>query len=78
MPKEETVKTQVALIKRDMEYIKRAMDDLKVSVNEVKKNTQDNFVTKAEFTPVRMVVYGLVGLLLTAVVGSLISLVVTQ
>jgi tetrahydromethanopterin S-methyltransferase subunit B len=76
MAKEQTVKTQVALMKKDIEYIRRSLDDLNGTVKDVKKNTEMNFVTKAEFTPVRQIVYGMVGLLLTAVVGALISLVV--
>jgi hypothetical protein len=75
MAKEETVKTQVALMKKDIEYIKKSVDDLSGGVKDVKKNTETNFVTRAEFTPVRQIVYGMVGLLLTAVVGALISLV---
>lgn len=78
MSKEETVKTQVALIKKDMEYIKRGLDDLKTSVADVKKNTEANFVLKAEFTPVKQIVYGLVGLVLTAVVTAVIGLVILK
>lgn len=77
MAKEETVKTQVALVKKDIEYVKRAVDDLKISVNDVKKNTETNFVTKGEFQPVRQLVYGLVGIIIVAVVGALIKLVIT-
>lgn len=78
MAKEETTKTKIALMKKDIDYIKKAVDDLKKSVDEVKKNTEENFVTKAEFAPVKQIVYGLVGLVLTAVVGALIGLVILQ
>jgi tetrahydromethanopterin S-methyltransferase subunit B len=74
----ETMKTQVALIKKDVEYLKKSMDRLEEVVNEVKKNTEEHFVTKSEFQPVRMIVYGLVGLILTAVAGSLIGLVIIK
>ena len=36
------------------------------------------FVTKDEFTPVKNVVYGMVGLVLTAVAGALIRLIIIQ
>lgn len=78
MAKEPTVKTQVALMKKDIDYVVRSIDDLKVSVNEVKKNTEANFVTKAEFTPVKQIVYGIIGLVLMAVFGALISLVILK
>jgi hypothetical protein len=73
-----TTKTQLALIKKDVEYMKKGFDRLEKSLNEVKKNTEANFVMKAEFTPVRQIVYGMVGLVMMAVVGALISLVVSK
>ncbi len=35
-----------------------------------------DFVTQAEFWPVKMLVYGCTGLMLTAVIGALITLVI--
>ncbi|MBX3498100.1 MAG: hypothetical protein KF889_01550 [Alphaproteobacteria bacterium] len=40
------------------------------------KDAKANYVTQAEFWPVRMLVYGCTGLILTAVVGALIVLVI--
>lgn len=37
---------------------------------------EKNFVTRAEFLPVKIVVYGFVGLALAAVMGALISVVI--
>jgi hypothetical protein len=37
-----------------------------------------NFVTQAEFWPVKTIVYGLTALLLTGIVGALIALVVVK
>jgi hypothetical protein len=37
-----------------------------------------NFVTQAEFWPVKVLVYGCVGLMLTAIVGALLFLVIRQ
>lgn len=37
----------------------------------------NQYVTRAEFNPVKAIVYGLVGLILTAVVVSLLALVVS-
>lgn len=39
---------------------------------------ESTMVTKDEFAPVKMLVFGLVGLILTAVIGALVSLVVLQ
>ena len=52
----------------DLQYIK---DDLK----EIKTRLEDKYVTAETFEPVKRLVYGLVTLLLTGVVGGLLALV---
>jgi hypothetical protein len=54
----------------ELRYIRRDLDDIKSKMD-------DSYVTKDEFAPVKNLVYGLVTLILTAVVGALIALVVT-
>lgn len=62
-----TERNDVSLSK-DMEYLKIAVKEIKVLVGE-------HYVTKTEFDPIRKIVYGLVGLILTAVVTGVVSLV---
>lgn len=64
-------RTDIAIIKNDVSYIK---EDVKA----LRQNQEQNYVTKNEFEPVKKIVYGLVGLILVAVVGALVSLVVGQ
>ena len=73
-----TTPQDIALIKQDLSYMKKGMDRLEISVDEVKKNTETNFVTKAEFAPVKQIVYGIISLVVIAVFGALISLVVLK
>lgn len=47
-------------------------------VIEIKAMLQSNFVTKAEFKPVQMVVYGLVSTFLLGILGALLALVIRQ
>lgn len=47
-------------------------------ITKIEKQIEEKCVTKEEFSPVRLVVYGLVGLILVAVVGALIGLVVIK
>lgn len=61
----------IKVIQNDVGYIR---DDVK----EIKYSLQQNYVTKDQFDPVRKIVYGLVGLILVAVVGALLALVVKQ
>lgn len=59
------------VIANDIGYIK---DDVK----EIKATLSHQYVSKDEFEPIKRIVYGVVGLILVAVVGALVSLVVTQ
>ena len=55
----------------DLKYIRRDLDA-------IMKKLDEGYVTKAEFAPVKTIVYGLVGLMLTAVVAALLGLVITK
>ena len=65
-----TAKTQesVALMVNDMGYIK---EDIK----EIKEIMNSRYVSKEEFDPIKKIVYGVVGLLLTSIVVALVALV---
>lgn len=60
---------QIAVMANDLKYLRNSMDTLDEKIS-------SNYVTKAEFDPIKKVVYTLVSLILIAVVGSLLSLVV--
>ena len=62
---------QIAVIAEKVENIEKA-------VEEIKKKLEADFVTKAEFMPVRNIAYGLVTLVLTSVVGALLALVLRK
>jgi len=59
------------LIKNDIEYIKVDVEDINIKLD-------SHYVTRAEFDPVRNIVYGMVGVILLAVIGALITLVITK
>ena len=68
-PPRDTTETKIALIQQDMGYVKDKLDsvDQKISLH---------YVSREEFEPIKKIVYGMVGLILVAVVGALLSLVV--
>ena len=66
----ETIKT-TTLIKNDIEYIKTDVEDINAKLD-------SHYVTKAEFDPVRNIVYGMVGVILLAVIGALVALVIAK
>lgn len=58
----------------DIQYIKRDIAEIKQTIKEGK----EDFVSRAEFAPIKQIVYGLVGLILTGVVGALLTLIIRQ
>jgi hypothetical protein len=60
-----------AVLQNDISYIKK-------DVSEIKEKMESHYVTKDEFEPVKKVVYGLVALILVAVVGAAIALVIVR
>lgn len=63
--------TKLAVIQTDLTYIKEKL-------NAVDTKVSSHYVSKEEFEPIKKIVYGLVSLILIAVVGAIVSLVVTQ
>lgn len=63
--------TQMAVMANDLGYVRKAVDVLNEKIDH-------NYVTKAEFEPIRKLVYGLVGLILIAVVGAVMTLVLRK
>lgn len=61
--------TKLAVIQNDLTYIKDKL-------NAVDQKVSTHYVSKEEFEPIRKIVYGMVSLILVAVVGALVALVV--
>ena len=61
--------TSLALIKQDITYIKDSVKDINTKLN-------DNYVSQDQFEPVKRIVYGLVSVILLAVVGAVTALVI--
>lgn len=60
---------KLAVIQNDLTYIKEKMNAIDTKVS-------SGYVSKEEFEPVKKIVYGIVSLILVAVVGALVALVV--
>lgn len=73
MPREnvQTRSEGVAVIANDISYIKRDLTDIKAKL-------EANYVTHEEFEPIKKIVYGLVGLILVAVVTAVLTLVIMK
>lgn len=67
---------KLAVMSEKITNIQSDVQDIKDSLRDLKTAVEEKFVTKGEFSPVKSVVYGLVALILTAVVTAVIYLVV--
>lgn len=54
------------------------IDTIKADVTDIKTRLEKEYVTQDQFAPVQKIVYGLVSLILVAVVTALITLVVKK
>lgn len=67
-----SVEVDQAVLMQKVEYISKAIDEMKKTLEEM----PSHFVSQEEWKPVKNVVYGVVGLLLTSVVVAITALVV--
>jgi hypothetical protein len=63
--------TQIAVMANDLGYVRKAVDNLNDKID-------SNYVTKEMFAPIQKIVYGLVGLILIAVVGAIMTLILRK
>jgi hypothetical protein len=63
----------------DIEYIKRDVEEVKGDVKDLNAKVEKYYLTikmfEAEFRPVRNIIYGMVGLILTLVLTAVVYLV---
>lgn len=60
---------KLAVMANDMIYLRNSID-------KIDRKLSSGYVTKEEFDPIKRTVYGLISLVLVAVVGALLALVV--
>lgn len=62
-------------LKKDINYLKKSQQTLSQEMRDMKRLLDDRYVTQKEFSPVRNLVFGLVGTILMGVIGALMALV---
>lgn len=67
----ENKETTLALIEQDLKYIKESVDAMSQRLDK-------NYVTLDQFAPVKSIVYGMVGLILSSIVVALIALIIRK
>ena len=56
----------------------KSIIDTSARLQGIEKRLDDHYVSKEEFGPVKQIVYGLISLILVAVVGALLALVIRK
>ncbi len=69
---------QIVNIHDNLAEIKEMMQQVKLDLDEKDKRNEERYVNRDQFDPVQKIVYGVVALILTAVVGALIALVLMK
>ena len=62
----------------NLEVMANDLSYIREDVTEIKSQLRGSYVSKDEFEPIKKIVYGLVGLILVAVVGALMGLVIVK
>ena len=62
----------------NIDVIATKLDYIQRDIVEIKVKLESEYVTQDEFEPVKKIVYGMVGVILLAVIGALITLVLRQ
>jgi hypothetical protein len=69
---------QIAVMTEKVTNIEKTTTRIDSTLHDLTTQFGSTYVTKSEFSPVKSVVYGLVALILTAVVGAMIYLVIQR
>lgn len=64
-------KTDIAVMRNQLENLIKIVDKIDVRL-------ESDYITRQEFDPIKKVVYGVVSLILVAVVGALVALVIRK
>lgn len=72
----DTLETQVAVMATNIEHIRKDVAETKRDVKDLKGYLDKHFVTKTEWRPVRQIVFGLVGLIISTVAVAVLGLVI--
>lgn len=66
-----TDESDLAVMANDIKYIREDILD-------IKRKLENEYITRQEFDPVKKIVYGIIGVVLTGVLGSLLGLIILK
>ena len=75
---EQIISERLSKLEWEVATIKQAQVDLKEDTKEMHSDMKSDYVSKYDFAPVKLVVYGLCGTVLATVLGAILTLVITK
>jgi len=74
----ETISRDLAVVQTNVTQLKDDVKEIKMDVKQIASDTQNKFVTKDEFDPIKRLVYFSIGILLAGVIGGILSLILKK
>lgn len=71
----EDINIALAILKERLRVQGQEISELRSSLSRIEQKLDEKFITSEQFKPIKLIVYGFVGMVVTAVVGALITLV---
>ncbi len=73
-------KIKLKCVAHDVNYLAMCKDikEIKNDIKEIKEMLDEKFVTRIEFTPIKSIVYGMVGFILLAFLAAIVGLVIIR
>lgn len=72
---EKDVHVTLGAIHADLSHVKESLVELKEEMKELIASFKKDYVTQQEFAPVKLLIFGLTGCMLLAVVGAIMAAV---
>ncbi len=70
--------SRIPFICDNIHNIAKDISDIKQAMEDAKEKADERYVNQDQFVPVKTIVYGLVSLILTGVVGAILALIISK
>ncbi len=74
--KDSKLETQMAVILNEIEHIGSEITEIKENMRTIEASNKAELVRREEFEPVQKVVYAMISLLLTMIIGAIVTIVI--
>jgi sterol desaturase/sphingolipid hydroxylase (fatty acid hydroxylase superfamily) len=73
MSEDKKLELQIESLKKDVDYIKEMLRDFKKYLMRSQEENEKKFVTQDQFKPIKLIVYGMVSVILLAVLSNILQ-----